>query len=63
MIGVGEQHDRGQAQSGNGLYGGHYHFIEVDVIRVKLGERNGISNLRIFTVAVRNSEGHRAEWC
>ena len=53
----------GQASNSMGVIGRRHHFIEVDVIRVKLGERNGISNLRIFTVAVRNSEGHRAEWC
>ena len=52
-----------QATDSMGVIGRRHHFIEVDVIRVKLGERNGISNLRIFTVAVRNSEGHRAEWC
>ena len=52
-----------QATDPMGVIGRRHHFIEVDVIRVKLGERNCICNLRIFTVAVRDSEGHRAEWC
>ena len=52
-----------QATDPMGVIGCLNHFTEVDVIRVKLGDRNCICNLRIFTVAVRDSEGHRAEWC
>ena len=36
---------------------------EVDVIRVELGDRNCICNLRIFTVTVRDAVGHSAKWC
>ena len=52
-----------QAADPKGVIGCLHHFTEVDVIRVELGDRNRFGNLRVFTVAVRNSEGHRAEWC
>ena len=52
-----------QATDPKRIIGRFNHFTEVDVIRVELGDRNGICNLRIFTVAVRESEGHSAEWC
>ena len=52
-----------QAADPKGVIGRLDHFTEVDVIRVVLGDRNRFCNLRVFTVAVRKSEGHSAEWC
>ena len=52
-----------QAADPKGIIGRLNHFTEVDVIRVELGDRNCICNLRIFTVAVRDAEGHSAKWC
>ena len=52
-----------QAADPKGVIGRLDHFTEVDVIRVELGDRNRVGNLRVFTVAVRKSEGHSAKWC
>ena len=46
-----------QAADPKGVIGRLNHFTEVDVIRVEFGDRNGICNLRVFTVAVREPEG------
>ena len=52
-----------QAADPKGIIGRLNHFTEVDVIRVELCDRNSICHLRIFTVAVRDAEGHSAKWC